>query len=148
MVPTAFIFLNTLPLTSNGKVNRRVLPLPENYSTQNNLYVAPKTELQQTIADTWQTVLGIEKVSINDNFFDLGGHSLLISQVNAQLREKLQRDISVVEMFQYPSISSLAEHLSKEQQEQHSFKEIRTRSKKQKLALNRQNKAYNPRHNY
>ncbi|MBN4003654.1 non-ribosomal peptide synthetase [Nostoc sp. LPT] len=138
MVPTAFIFLDALPLTPNGKVNRRVLPLPESYSTHNNLYVAPETELQQTIASTWQTVLGVEKVSINDNFFDLGGHSLLISQVNAQLREQLQRDISVVEMFQYPSISLLAKHLSQEQPKQHSFKEIHNRSEKQKLALNRQ----------
>jgi amino acid adenylation domain-containing protein len=145
MVPTAFVFLDALPLTPNGKINRRVLPLPESYSTQNQLYVAPQTELQQTIANTWQTVLGIEKVSINDNFFDLGGHSLLISQVNAQLREKLQRDISVVEMFQYPSISLLAKHLSQEQQEQHSFKEIHNRSEKQKLALNRQKKIHNSR---
>ncbi|MDZ7949837.1 non-ribosomal peptide synthetase [Nostoc sp. DedQUE09] len=145
MVPTAFIFLDALPLTPNGKVNRRALPLPESYSTQNQLYVAPKTELQQTIANTWQTVLGIEKVSINDNFFDLGGHSLLISQVNAKLREKLQRDISVVEMFQYPSISLLAKHLSQEQQEQHSFKEIHNRSEKQKLALNRQKQTHKSR---
>ncbi|MBD2453057.1 amino acid adenylation domain-containing protein [Nostoc sp. FACHB-87] len=143
MVPSAFIFLDALPLTPNGKVNRRVLPLPESYATQNNLYVAPETELQQTIADTWQTVLGIEKVSINDNFFDLGGHSLLISQVNAQLREKLQRDISVVEMFQYPSISLLAKHLSQEQQEQQSFQEIRNRSEKQKSALNRKKQTRN-----
>ncbi|MUL39088.1 non-ribosomal peptide synthetase [Gloeocapsopsis dulcis] len=142
MVPTAFIFLDALPLTPNGKINRRVLPLPETYSTQNNLYVAPETELQQTIASTWQTLLGIEKVSINDNFFDLGGHSLLISQVNAQLREKLQRDISVVEMFQYPSISLLAKHLSQEQQEEDSFKDIRNRSEKQRLALNRQQKIH------
>ncbi|MHC5857699.1 amino acid adenylation domain-containing protein [Nostoc sp.] len=145
MVPTAFIFLDALPLTPNGKVNRRFLPLPESYSTQNNLYVAPETELQQTIASTWQTVLGLEKVSINDNFFDLGGHSLLISQVNAQLREQLQRDISVVEMFQYPSISLLAKHLSQEQQEQHSFKKIHNRSEKQKLALNRKKQTHNSR---
>ncbi|MHC0066348.1 amino acid adenylation domain-containing protein [Nostoc sp. UIC 10890] len=145
MLPTAFIFLDAFPLTPNGKVNRRVLPLPESYSTQNNLYVAPETELQQTIASTWQTVLGIGKVSINDNFFDLGGHSLLISQVNAQLRDKLQRDISVVEMFQYPSISLLAKHLSQEQQEQHSLKEIRNRSDKQKMALNRQKQAHKSR---
>ncbi|MEH2438441.1 MAG: amino acid adenylation domain-containing protein [Nostoc sp.] len=145
MMPTAFIFLDALPLTPNGKVNRRVLPLPESYSTQKNLYVAPETELQQTIASTWQTVLGLEKVSINDNFFDLGGHSLLISQVNAQLREQLQRDISVVEMFQYPSISLLAKHLSQEQEEQHSFKEIHNRSEKQKLALNRQKQTHKSR---
>ena len=147
MVPKAFVFLDKLPLTPNGKVNRRVLPLPEIYSIENNLYVAPKTELQQTIANTWQTVLGIEKVSINDNFFDIGGHSLLISQINAQLREKLERDIPVVEMFQYPSISLLAKHLSQEKQGQHSFKEARNRSEKQKLALKRQKKAYKPRRN-
>ncbi|MEH2264827.1 MAG: phosphopantetheine-binding protein [Nostoc sp.] len=82
---------------------------------------------------------------MNDNFFDLGGHSLLISQVNAQLREKLQRDISVVEMFQYPSISLLAKHLSQEQQEQHSFKEIHHRSEKQKLALNRHKQTHKSR---
>ncbi|GAX38399.1 non-ribosomal peptide synthetase [Nodularia sp. NIES-3585] len=145
MVPTAFIFLDALPLTPNGKVNRRVLPLPETFSTQNNLYVAPETELQQTIASTWQTLLGIEKVSINDNFFDLGGHSLLISQVNAQLREKLHRDISVVEMFQYPSISLLAKHLSQEQPEEDSFKDIRNRSEKQRLALNRQQQIHKSR---
>ncbi|BAY73747.1 amino acid adenylation domain protein [Nostoc linckia NIES-25] len=142
MVPTAFIFLDALPLTPNGKVNRRALPLPESYSNQNNLYVAPETELEETIASTWQKVLGIEKVSINDNFFDLGGHSLLISQVNAQLREQLQRDISVVEMFQYPTINLLAKHLSQEQQEQPAFKEVHNRSEKQKLALNRQKQAY------
>ncbi|MHC5820978.1 MAG: amino acid adenylation domain-containing protein, partial [Nostoc sp.] len=143
MVPTVFMFLDTLPLTLNGKVNHRVLPPPEADSSDKDLYVAPQTELEQIIASTWQTVLGLEKVSINDNFFDLGGHSLLISQVNAQLREQLQRDISVVEMFQYPSISLLAKHLSQEQQEQHSFKKIHNRSEKQKLALNRQKQTHN-----
>ncbi|MFN6513532.1 MAG: amino acid adenylation domain-containing protein [Nostoc sp. CreGUA01] len=142
MVPTTFIFLDALPLTPNGKVNRRALPLPESYSTENKLYVAPKTELEETIASTWERVLGIEKVSINDNFFDLGGHSLLISQVNSQLREQLQRDISVVEMFQYPTISLLAKHLSHEQEEEPSFKNLQSRSEKQKLALNRQKQGY------
>lgn len=145
MVPTVFMFLDTLPLTLNGKVNHCVLPPPETDSTDNDLYVAPQTELEQIIASTWQTVLGLEKVSINDNFFDLGGHSLLISQVNAQLREQLQRNISVVEMFQYPSISLLAKHLSQEQQEQHSFKKIHNRSEKQRLALNRQKQTHNSR---
>ncbi|MBN3897507.1 MAG: amino acid adenylation domain-containing protein [Nostoc sp. NOS(2021)] len=145
MVPTVFMFLDTLPLTLNGKVNHRVLPPPEADFTDNDLYVAPQTELEQIIASTWQTVLGLKKVSINDNFFDLGGHSLLISQVNAQLREQLQRDISVVEMFQYPSISLLAKHLSQEQQEQHSFKKIHNRSEKQKLALNRQKQTHKSR---
>lgn len=65
--------------------------------------------------------------------------------MNAQLREKLQRDISVVEMFQYPSISLLAKHLSQEQQEQHSFKEIHHRSEKQKLALNRHKQTHKSR---
>jgi amino acid adenylation domain-containing protein len=141
MVPTAFVFLEALPLTHNGKVNRHFLTLPEDSSTHNDLYVEPQTELERIIASTWQTVLGLKKVGTNDNFFDLGGHSLLISQVNTQLREQLQRDISVVEMFQYPTISLLAQHLSKEQQEQDSFKQIRTRAEKQKLALNRHKQA-------
>ena len=74
MVPTAWVVLDAFPLTSNGKVDRRSLPEPEVDSAE---YVAPQTETEKVLCDIWQDVLGIEQVGINDNFFRLGGHSIL-----------------------------------------------------------------------
>jgi acyl transferase domain-containing protein/acyl carrier protein len=75
-------------------------------------YVAPRNEFERLIADIWQQVLGLEQVGIDDNFFDLGGHSLLLIQVEGKLREALQREISMVDLFKYSTVGSLAEFLS------------------------------------
>ncbi|WP_375501071.1 amino acid adenylation domain-containing protein [uncultured Nostoc sp.] len=137
MIPGVFIFLDTLPLLPNGKVNRRALPVPEDLRpTLTTTYEVPQSEMEQQIAKLWQEVLHIEKVGIHDNFFDLGGHSLLMIQVNHKLRTILQRNISVVEMFQNPTIYSLAQYLS--QQRQLSFTGTRNRANKQIEAINRQ----------
>ncbi len=145
MVPANFMLLDALPLLPNGKVNRRALPSLDISAAINILHTPPETEVEQMIATIWQDVLRVERVGIHDNFFDLGGHSLLVGQVHAQLREKLQRDVSVVEIFQYPTINLLAKHLSQKQQEKHSFKEIHNRSEKQKLVLQQQKKTHNSR---
>ncbi|QMS92029.1 amino acid adenylation domain-containing protein [Nostoc edaphicum CCNP1411] len=147
MIPANFMLLDVLPLLPNGKLNRRALPSLDVSVARNTLHTPPETEVEQMIATIWQNVLHVERVGIHDNFFDLGGHSLLVGQVHSQLREKLNRDLSVVEIFQYPTISLLAKHLSQEQQEQHSFEELHNRSEKQKLALNRQKQAQKPRRN-
>ncbi|MFN6484866.1 MULTISPECIES: non-ribosomal peptide synthetase [unclassified Nostoc] len=113
MVPSVFIMLEVLPLTSNGKVNRQALPAPETLRPELEVaYVMPQTEIEQTIATIWQKFLNIEKIGIHDNFFELGGHSLLLVKVNSQLREIFKIDLSMLDMFRYPTISSLAEFFS------------------------------------
>ncbi len=140
MLPSAFVFLEALPLTTNGKVDRCALPAPENLRPElATNYQAPHSEVEKTIAKVWKQVLQLEKVGIDDNFFDLGGNSLLVVQVNNKLREILNRDLSVVEIFQNPTVKSLAQHLSQESLAQTTFKEISDRSRKQREALNRRN---------
>lgn len=140
MVPSAFVLLKEMPLLPNGKVDRRVLPDQPQLNLEEN-FVAPETELEQTIAIIWQEVLHVEKVGINHNFFDLGGHSLLMVQVHSKLYQTLNKDISIVEMFQYPTISTLAKHLSQQLAEKpdlqpsHDLVNIRRESKKQQRQL-------------
>ncbi|MBP5972969.1 amino acid adenylation domain-containing protein [Brasilonema sp. CT11] len=113
MVPSVFVMLEALPLTPNGKVDLRSLPAPEALRPELEVaYVMPQTELEQTIATIWQKALNIENIGIHDNFFELGGHSLLMVKVHSQLRETFKVDVSILEMFRYPTISSLAEYLS------------------------------------
>jgi len=119
MVPAVFVLLDALPLTPNGKVDRRALPDPGKLHLEPEVaYVAPRSEVERTIVSAWQEVLQIEKVGVNDNFFDLGGHSLLLIQLQSKLQEVLNRDVSLIEMFKYPTISSLATYFSQEQREQ------------------------------
>ena len=112
MVPAAFVQLAELPLTANGKVDRRALPGPDLQGAGQEVYVAPRSELEQKLASIWQEVLGIERVGLDHNFFDLGGHSLLLIQAHIKLRERLDVEVSVLELFKYPTINLLATHLS------------------------------------
>lgn len=113
MVPSAFILLESMPLTPNGKVDRRALPAPgQTRPVLDDAYVAPRTELERTIAGIWQDALQVDNVGMNDNYFDLGGHSLLMIQVHARLQQVLTREISLVDLFDHPNINSLARYLS------------------------------------
>ncbi|WP_445302242.1 phosphopantetheine-binding protein [Microcoleus sp. F4-D5] len=139
MMPSSFVFLNALPLISNGKVDSLALPLPDAFNIElETTYVAPQTDIEQAIATVWQQVLHLEKVGVDDNFFDLGGHSLLMAQAHSKLREVMDRDVSMIEMFKYPTISSLAQYLSEEPEEKSSVGKNRDRINKQKEAINRQ----------
>ncbi|MFW6295863.1 MAG: non-ribosomal peptide synthetase [Halothece sp.] len=112
-IPSQFVFLETLPLTPSGKVDRR--SLPEVTIARSQLatnYTPPNSNLEQQIAEIWQKILDVETVGIDDNFFDLGGHSLLIVQVRSQLETLLKREIPLVTLFQYPTIRSLANYLN------------------------------------
>jgi acyl-coenzyme A synthetase/AMP-(fatty) acid ligase/acyl carrier protein len=110
MVPTGWVFLDALPLTPNGKVDRKALPKPEAPSPAGG-YVAPETAADRAIAEVWQEVLRIERVGLHDNFFDLGGHSLLVMQVQGKLRRRLEREIPIVDLFRFPSVATLSRHL-------------------------------------
>jgi acyl carrier protein len=116
MVPGSFLFLNALPLTPNGKVNRKGLPKPEGGQRESEQpYLPPQSEMEQAIASIWQKVLHLEQVGVQDNFFDLGGHSLSMARVHSQLIEVLKTEISMVELFQYPTIAALSEGLRNKQ---------------------------------
>ncbi|MEW6736803.1 MAG: SDR family oxidoreductase, partial [Acidobacteriota bacterium] len=118
MIPAAFVLMEQLPLTLNGKVDQQALPLPDQVDRKLTNYVAPQTETAQIVAAVWQQVLQLEKVGLYDNFFDLGGHSLLIIQVRNKLQEILGRDIPIIELFRYPTVDALAVYLSNEQNRQ------------------------------
>jgi hypothetical protein len=114
MVPGVFVRLAQLPLTANGKVDRQALPAPDQAArAQAPEYQAPESDLEKGIAQIWQAALPGARVGLHDNFFDLGGHSLLLAQIRGKVQELVGRAISMVELFQYPTVSSLAAHLSK-----------------------------------
>ena len=114
MLPSVFVTLAAFPLTPNGKVDRRALPAPEGQRpTLAADYVVPQTQLERRIAVIWQNVLQVDKVGLHDNFFELGGHSVLMAKVHSQLQtEGLAEAITIVELFQYPTVHSLAQYLS------------------------------------
>ncbi|BAY91147.1 MULTISPECIES: non-ribosomal peptide synthetase [unclassified Tolypothrix] len=120
MLPSTFLMLKSLPVLPNGKVDYKALPKQVQIQLEET-FVAPQTELEQMISNIWQEVLQVEKVGINHNFFDLGGHSLLMVQIHTKLRATLNRDISMVELFECPTVSTLAKYLSQQPQEQLAF---------------------------
>jgi acyl carrier protein len=106
MVPRAFAVLDSLPLNANGKVDRKALPEPVFASEL--AYEAPQGHFAQTVAGVWSEVLKVGQVGQHDNFFDLGGHSLLLIRAHRLLEDRLQIAIPVVNLFKYPTIESLA----------------------------------------
>jgi len=138
MLPAAYVELSRLPLTRHGKVDYAALPDPESSNgCFSSAYVPPETEIEQGIANIWQKVLRLEKVSCDQNFFDIGGHSLLVIQVSNHLRDTLGLNVPVVELFKYPTIKSLAKHLSQENVEDVSFA-VHERASKREIALQQQ----------
>jgi natural product biosynthesis luciferase-like monooxygenase protein len=113
MVPNDMVILERMPLTPNGKIDRRQLPLPFQTGTlQAAEYVAPSEGLQQIIASIWQDTLKVENISVKDNFFDLGGHSLLIVRVHQLLKAKIEKPISLTDLYRFPTIKSLTDFLT------------------------------------
>ncbi len=114
MVPSSFMFLRELPLTDNGKIDRKALlkiPLPSVSPAMENVNAGPTTEIERTIARLWQEALGIPSVGLHENFFDLGAHSLTVAEVHGRLQEALGREFDLVDLFQFSTVSTLAAHL-------------------------------------
>jgi acyl carrier protein len=112
MVPAAFVMLTELPLTPNGKLDRKALPPPDRTrASVEGVFVAPRNALERSIAAIWQEVLGLDRVGVHDNFFDLGGHSLLLIRVHTRLRECLRMDHTITDLFRFPTVSALAKAL-------------------------------------
>jgi amino acid adenylation domain-containing protein len=109
MLPTGFVFLDSMPLTASGKLNRRALPEPEGAVTAAaGVFVAPRTPVEECLAKIWCELLGQQRVGVHDNFFDLGGHSLLATQLVSHIREELHAELQVRTIFESPTIESLA----------------------------------------
>jgi len=115
MVPSDFVVLDALPMTPGGKLDRRALPEP--FGVRPDLttaYIKPGNEVEQNIAALWRELLQVDKVGVEDNFFDLGGHSLLVVQLQSRLKE-LYPELSVIDLFKYPTVKSLSNYLSDRQ---------------------------------
>ena len=114
MVPAAFVMREAFPLTPNGKVDRKALPAPDGARPSINAnYAAPQTDSERALAAIWQDVLKVERVGRHDNFFDLGGHSLLIVQVHARLGSITPKPITIADLFRFPTIATLADFISR-----------------------------------
>jgi len=117
MIPAAFVTLDSLPRLPNGKLDRKSLPAPAMVRTSQKKFQPPASALEQTIAGVWQDVLPDARLGIQDNFFDLGGHSLLLIRVHSRLQKALNAKLPMVKLFEHPTIASLAGYLeSREQQ--------------------------------
>jgi len=125
MIPTAFVALEQLPLTANGKVDRKALPAPEGERPElESGYEAPRTAVEEKLTRVWSQVLGIERVGVYDNFFALGGDSLRIIQVRA-LARKMGLEIPLPQLLQYQTIAELAREVETDSQPEHQKQEIR-----------------------
>ncbi|MBG1264975.1 non-ribosomal peptide synthetase, partial [Nostoc sp. WHI] len=109
IVPNAFVILEALPITPNGKVDRRALPAPDLYSEQEDKFVAPRNPTEETLALIWSQVLRLEQVGIHDDFFELGGHSLLATQVISRLQAAFGTSLPLRYIFESPTVAQLSE---------------------------------------
>jgi amino acid adenylation domain-containing protein len=127
MVPTSFVFLDTLPLNPNGKVDRRALPAPDvSDFLDTNIFVEPRNSTEEVLAGIWAQVLGMEQVGIHNDFFELGGHSLLATQVISRARQALSVNIPLQLLFEAPTIADLASAIQNQGTEEHQIQDLRT----------------------
>ncbi|MEO1334560.1 MAG: MupA/Atu3671 family FMN-dependent luciferase-like monooxygenase, partial [Myxococcota bacterium] len=114
MVPSAVVTLPRMPLTANGKVDRKQLPPPEKVASSRpkTEHVAPTSDLENQLVDVWKETLGVEQVGVEDNFFDIGGHSLLVVRMHRRLQEVVPSPVSLTDLFRFPTIRSFSNFLA------------------------------------
>ncbi|MGB6123309.1 MAG: phosphopantetheine-binding protein, partial [Bacteroidota bacterium] len=112
MVPSTFVFLGEMPLMPNGKIDKRALPVPErSRDGLENVYVVPRNDAEQRLAELSAKLLGVEKVGAHDDFFELGGHSLLATQLISRVRQEFDVEIPLRAIFAAPTVAGLAEKI-------------------------------------
>jgi acyl carrier protein len=112
MVPAAFVLLDVLPRTPNGKIDRNALPAPADHATDaDETYVAPRTPIESVLTTMWHEALQTTRVGIHDNFFDLGGHSLSATRIISRVRQAFQITLTARQLFETPTVAGLAEHM-------------------------------------
>ncbi len=135
MIPSVFVPLEKMPLTPNGKTDRRALPDPGELRPElETPHVSPRMQIEETLAGIWRGVLRLEQIGVHDNFFDLGGNSLLLMEIHAKVCASLGVAPSVVEFFEYPTVSALAEFLSRDKKP---LSDIQQRAARQNAAFAR-----------
>ncbi|MEH2285035.1 MAG: amino acid adenylation domain-containing protein [Nostoc sp.] len=117
MIPSRFVQLSALPLTANGKVDRKALPAPVQTLNANEKFVAPRTPIEERVAEIWSNVLGLKNIGVHDNFLALGGHSLLAFQILCRIRDIFQVELPMRHFFEAPTISEIADSIIQAQQE-------------------------------
>jgi acyl carrier protein len=109
MVPSAFVFLDVLPMTGSGKIDAAALPAPDASRPElDSAYCGPRTPADEALVEIWKSVLLLDRVGVRDNFFELGGHSLLATQVISRAREAFHVDVPLRDLFVNPTIEDLA----------------------------------------
>jgi iturin family lipopeptide synthetase A len=134
-VPSAYVVLDKIPLTPNGKVNRHELPVPEISQEMSANFVMPRNEIEKRIAKICQKALNLEKVGIYDNFFELGGNSLLLVEVHRELQEMFGDKLSILDMFKYPSVYGLAQYLNQQPSPDSSKQKLVQRGSERQAAM-------------
>ncbi len=140
MVPSVVVVLDALPMTANGKLDRAALPVARvKIDEAARVYEAPRSEAERVLVGIWQEVLGVERISVNDNFFDVGGDSLLMMRIHGKLQRIFGKEMPVVEMFEHTTVSAMAKYFAQEQSEsqESSFDDVKDRAQKQRAARNR-----------
>jgi aspartate racemase len=137
MLPSFMVAINSLPLTPNGKVDHKALPSPENMVELEKMRVLPTTSKECEIAAIWQEILQIDKIGIHDNFFDLGGHSLLVMKLHSRLLAAFSHELAVIELFEFPTVHTQAKLISRHESAGSNFQTVRERAARQRISIKR-----------
>jgi amino acid adenylation domain-containing protein len=137
MVPAFFVALDSLPLSENGKVDRKALANMELVREQQQAAPLTGGQLERTLVQVWERILRVQKVGLDDNFFDLGGDSLRLAAVHSSLQKQLQREISLTDLFEFSTIRKLAQHLGHTEQPAGSGADSKERALRQREAFTR-----------
>ena len=124
MVPSVILWVEVMPLTSTGKINRRALPVPEETAGQAVTKIAPRNQLEEALAELWKSVLSVPEAGIHDNFFERGGHSLLATQLVSRIRDVFDVEVSLRVLFERPTIMDLAEEVTRLRRDERKASEI------------------------
>src|ERR1700761_391230 len=114
MVPSQLIQMESFPMTANGKIDRKALPNPEGAQTTNT-YQAPGTKTEERLSHIWEEILEIERVGTTDDFFAIGGHSLLAVRLVSAIRKQFNAELPIAEVFDYPTVGQLAQRIEEKQ---------------------------------
>jgi acyl carrier protein len=135
MVPAAFVLVDELPLTANGKADRKALLARGAGQQSSAAYVAPASDLERQIVAVVQEVLHVERVGVHDNFFELGANSIELVQAHRKLQTIVDRELPIVDMFKYPTVSALAQYLDRPHQDDAAIESGQSRGRSRREAL-------------
>jgi amino acid adenylation domain-containing protein len=140
MIPHLFMKLDKMPLSPNGKLDRKALPKPKLERNRDAVFIAPRTQEEKIVADVWKELLRLDEVGVEDSFFNLGGHSLLLVRMLGKLKPQFDKELNIIDFFRYPTISKLVDYLMKAEKEAPEFRNTLKRAAKQKEFMKMQKK--------